>query len=135
MPIAYEVDRDSASLALPVRSAGGFAVTSPYHTPSRAYDLIRSMDDRESSAFARIASALAFKKSRKVRSTAETSPGGHTTIRSRCRLFGTRRTNCTPFDRRLLEEAGTMATPSSASTNDRIVCIEFGSFSARGEKP
>jgi hypothetical protein len=41
----------------------------------------------------------------------------------------------TPFDRRLLVDAGTMATPSSASTNKRIVCIEFGSVSTRGEKP
>ena len=32
-------------------------------------------------------------------------------------------------------DAGTMATPSSASTSERIVCIEFGSFSTLGEKP
>src|SRR3981081_2502940 len=94
---------------------------------------MRAIEDRASSAFARIASALALKKSRKVRNTTEGSPGGHAAIRSRYRS-GTSRTNCTPFDRRLLVEAGTMATPSSASTNERIVCIEFGSFSTHGEK-
>ena len=98
--------------------------------------LIRAMEDRASSAFARIASALALRKSRNVRNTTEGSPSGHATmIRSRYRLSGTSRTNYTPFDRRLLVEAGTMAMPSSASTNERIVCIEFGSFSTRGEKP
>ena len=98
------------------------------------YDLIRAIEDRASSAFARIASVLAFRKSRNVRNTTEGSPSDHATIRSRCRS-GTSRTNCTPLDRRLLMEAGTMAMPSSASTNERIVCIEFGSFSTRGEKP
>src|ERR1700722_16626340 len=98
------------------------------------YDLIRAIEDRASLAFARIASALAFRKSRNVRNTTEGSPSCHATIRSRYRS-GSSRTNCTPFDRRLLVEAGTMATPSSASTNERIVCIEFGSFSTRGEKP
>src|SRR5882672_384092 len=100
-----------------------------------SYDLIRAMEDSASSAFSRIASALALRKSRNVRNTAEGSPSGHIAMRSRYRSSGTSRTNCTPFDRRLLAEAGTMATPSSASTNERIVCIEFGSFSTRGEKP
>src|ERR1700736_2058514 len=99
------------------------------------YDLMRAIEDRASSAFARIASALALRKSRNVRTTTEVSPSGQPTIRSRYRLSGTSRTNRTPFDRRLLVEAGTMATPSSASTNERIVCIEFGSFSPREEKP
>jgi hypothetical protein len=98
------------------------------------YDLIRAIEDRASLAFARIASVWAFRKSRNVRNTTEVSPRDHATIRSRCRS-GSKRTNCTPLDRRLLMEAGTMATPSSASTNERIVCIEFGSFSTRGEKP
>ena len=75
---------------------------------------LRPMEDSASSAFARIASALALRKSRNVRNTAEGSPSGHIAMRSRYRLSGTSRKNCTPFDRRLLVEAGTMATPSSA---------------------
>jgi hypothetical protein len=89
------------------------------------YDLIRAMEDRARSALARIASVLALRKSRNVCNTTEGLRNRHATIRSRYRS-GTSRTNCMPFDRRLLVEAGTMATPSSASTNDRIVCIEFG---------
>ena len=38
---------------------------------------MRAMEDKASSAFARIASALAFRKSRNVRNTAEGSPSGH----------------------------------------------------------
>ena len=81
------------------------------------YVFMRAIEDRASSAFARIASALAPRKSRNVRNTAEGSPSGHTAIRSRYRS-GMSRTNRTPFDRRMLVEAGTIATPLSASTNE-----------------
>src|SRR5437879_4172549 len=97
------------------------------------YVLMRAIEDRASSAFARIASALALRKSRNVRNTTEGSPSGHTAIRSRYRS-GTNRTNRTPFDRRLLVEAGTMDTPSYASTNERIDCIGFGLFTFSGEE-
>src|SRR5437868_15501574 len=68
------------------------------------YAFMRALEDRASSAFARIASALAVRKSRNVRNTTDGTPSGHTATRSTY-TSATSPPTPTPLDRTSLAQA------------------------------